>query len=55
MHYLMSPTLTGLGDHLPMYGLVESTSPGLNYEIVNAELQHVLAALSDALHSWKQA
>lgn len=55
MHYLIPPTLIGLGDHLPMYGLVESTSPGLSYEIVNAELQHVLAALSDALYSWKQA
>jgi hypothetical protein len=54
MHYLIPPTLTGLGEHLPMYGLVESTSPGRSYEIVNAELQLVLAALSEALCNWKQ-
>lgn len=54
MHYLIPHTLTGLGERLPMYGLVESTSPGFTYEIVNAELQLVLAALSDALYSWKQ-
>lgn len=54
MHYLIPPTLTGLGERLPMYGLVESTSPGFTYEIVNAELQLVLAALSDAMYSWKQ-
>lgn len=54
MHYLIPPTLTGLGEHLPMYGLVESTSPGRSYEIINAELQLVLAALSDALYRWKQ-
>lgn len=53
MHYLIPSTLTGLGEHLPMYGLVESTSPGLSYEIVNADLHLVLSALSDALHGWK--
>jgi hypothetical protein len=37
-----------------MYGLVESTSPGLTYAAVNADLQLVLSSLSDALHSWKQ-
>jgi hypothetical protein len=54
MHYLIPPTLTGLGEHLPMYGLVESTCPGHSFAIVNAELRLVLAAVSDALCSWKQ-
>jgi len=54
MHYLIPPTLSGLGEHLPLYGLVESTCPGQSFEIVDAEVQLVLAALSDALRSWKQ-
>lgn len=54
MHYLIPPNLTGLGEHLPMYGLVESTSPGLSYVSVNADLQLVLSALSGALYNWKQ-
>jgi len=53
MHYLVPPTLKGLGEHLPMYGLVEATSPGLSYETVNNDLQHVLIALSDALYNWR--
>jgi hypothetical protein len=53
LHYLVPPTLKGLGEHLPMYGLVEATSPGLSYEAVNNDLQHVLIALSDALYNWR--
>lgn len=54
MHYLIPSNLTGLGQDLPMYGLVESTSPGLSYLGVNADLQFVLSALSDAFYNWKQ-
>jgi hypothetical protein len=54
MHYLIPPALTGLSEHLPMYGLVEATSPGLTYEIVLADLQHVLSSLSDVLYNWRQ-
>lgn len=54
MRYLIPSNLTGLGQDLPMYGLVESTSPGLSYLGVNADLQFVLSALSDAFYNWKQ-
>ncbi|WP_133162849.1 hypothetical protein [Arthrobacter glacialis] len=52
MHYSIPGHLTGLGQSLPMYGLIESTSPGHSYASVNADLQVVLAALSDALCEW---
>jgi hypothetical protein len=54
MHYLIPPTLTGLSEQLPMYGLVEATSPGLTYEMVLADLIHVLSSLSDVLYNWRK-
>lgn len=54
MHYLIPPSLTGLGEHLPMYGLVEATSPDHTYDVVLADLQHVLSSLSDVLYNWRK-
>lgn len=52
MHYGIPSNLTELDEFLPMYGLVEATSPGLTYESVNRDMVLVLSALSDALAGW---
>ncbi len=52
MHYGIPAKLTNLGRDLPVYGLVEATSPGLTFETVQSYLLDTLAALSDALRDW---
>lgn len=54
MHYGISSKLTNLDERLPMYGLVEATSPGHTYESVNSEMLVVLDTLSDTMSEWVQ-
>lgn len=53
MHYGIPAKLTNLGKDLPVYGLVEATSPGLTFETVESYLLDTLASLSDALQDWR--
>lgn len=53
MHYGIPAKLSNLGLDLPVYGLVEATSSGLTYEVVQNDMLQTLADLSDALRDWQ--
>ena len=52
MHYGIPGNLNGLSTKLPVYGLVEATSPGTSFDEVDAALRRLLTRISDGMRDW---